>query len=158
ELVRVRDRRAGVDDGSGREGAEAEHAGQLAPVREADPAPRRDGPRAPPRVAGETPAAAPARRAPAEDHAVARREPLDALAELLDDPGRLVPEQRRERLCHAVVEHVQVAVADPGRLDADEHLARARRVEDDLLDREAPLLDGDDPDVHARILSLERGS
>ena len=52
---------------------------------------------------------------------------VDALADRLDRAGALVPEQDRQRVAPAVLlDHVQVAVADAGRLDPDEHLARAR--------------------------------
>src|SRR4051794_28340767 len=39
-----------------------------------------------------------------------------------------------------LLDHVQVAVADARRLDADEHLTRPRRVDADLLERDRPRL------------------
>ena len=77
----------------------------------------------------------PHERLPADHDPVAGRHVRDALADRLDDAGALVAEQHRERVPPAVLlDHVQVAVADAGRLDLDEHLVRPRRVDDDLLE------------------------
>ena len=50
----------------------------------------------------------------------------DALADRLDDAGRLVAEQEREVVVDAALAVVQVGVADPAGLDVDDRLARAR--------------------------------
>ena len=76
-----------------------------------------------------------ARRAPRDHDAIAGRDGGHALADLLDDSSALVAEQDRKRQAPAArLDHVQVAVADAACLDAHLHLARARRIERDLLD------------------------
>ena len=86
------------------------------------------------------------------------RERRDALADGLDRAGALVPEQHRERVAPAVLfDHVQVAVADAGRLDPDEHLARPGRVDDDLLERDRAGL-GEDYAASSAMSGRARGS
>jgi uncharacterized protein (DUF885 family) len=76
-----------------------------------------------------------ARTLPTEDDPVAFRESLHALADALDRACTFVAEQHRELVTPArLLDHVQVAVADAARLDADEHLAVAGLVDVDLLD------------------------
>src|SRR5262249_49945962 len=75
-------------------------------------------------------------RFPAENDAVTRPE-RNAVADCFHHAGTLVAEQNRERRAPAVVlDHVQVAVTDARRLDADEHLARAGLGDVDLLERD----------------------
>src|SRR5204863_6147126 len=94
-------------------------------------------PQALPRVAARAHRARPARRLPAEHDPVARGEAVDAVADGLDRPRALVAEENRQAVAPAVLlDHVQVAVADAGRLDADEHLARPRLLHADLLERD----------------------
>jgi hypothetical protein len=65
---------------------------------------------------------------------------LDALADGLHHTGALVAEQDRQLMSPAAgLEDVQVCVADAARLDPDERLAGARRVELELGDRQAAL-------------------
>ena len=71
-------------------------------------------------------------------HAVTGREPVDAVADRFDRARTLVAEQDRVRVAPAVLlDHVQVAVADAGRLDAHEHLAGLGLRDLDLLERDA---------------------
>ena len=50
-------------------------------------------------------------------------------------------EQHGQRVAPPVLlDHVQIGVADARRLDPDEHLARPRLVDDDLLERDAARL------------------
>ena len=65
---------------------------------------------------------------------VADREPAHALAQLLDHPRALVPEHDRLRRMAAGV-LVQVGVADAGGDQADAHLAGARLLLLELLER-----------------------
>ncbi len=62
-------------------------------------------------------------RAPVEDHEVAGRHVGDALADRLDDAGRLVAEQERELVVDAALAVVQVGVADPAGLHLHHRLA-----------------------------------
>ena len=76
-----------------------------------------------------------ARRPPRDDDAVAGRDHGHVAAHLLDDPGALVAEQDREPRAPALrLDDVEVGVAEPAGQDADEHLARAGRVDRQLLD------------------------
>jgi hypothetical protein len=72
-----------------------------------------------------------------EHHMIAGLEPVDALADL-DDHARtlMTPDHGRRRCCaREIAGHdVLVAVAHPGRLELDEHLAVLGRIELDLLD------------------------
>ena len=75
-------------------------------------------------------------------HAMTTRSPgatdRHVAAHLLHDPGALVAEQDREPRAPALrLDDVQVGVAEPAGLDADEHLARAGRIDGQLLDRRA---------------------
>src|SRR5207244_6543592 len=91
------------------------------------------------RPAGAAGAAAPAGRHEREDDVLAAREPVDPLADLLDDAGALVSEHHRPAtLAELAVSKPHVGVADAGRRDAHEHLARLRRIELDLLDAHRP--------------------
>ncbi len=56
-----------------------------------------------------------------------RRRSVTPGAELLDDAGRLVAERHRHRPRPVAVDHRQVGVAQPGRGDLDQHLARTGR-------------------------------
>ena len=62
-------------------------------------------------------------RAPVEDDEVAGRDVGDAVADRLDDAGRLVAEQEREVVVDAALAVVQVGVADAAGLDLDHGLA-----------------------------------
>jgi len=76
---------------------------------------------------------------PTDDDTVALGEPGHTVTQRLDHPGPLVAEEDRERVVPAVLlDHVQVAVADAGGLDPDEHLAGARGLDADFLERDAP--------------------
>ena len=78
-----------------------------------------------------------ARGVPAEHDPIAFGETLDVLADTLDGTGSFVPEQHRQLMPPAVLlDHVEVAVADAGRVDPDAHLARAGLVDADLLERD----------------------
>src|SRR6185437_700287 len=87
----------------------------------------------------------PADRAPVEYDEVARCQPGDAIADRLDDTGRLVPEQVGEVLANATLAVMQVGVAHAAGLNADQRLARPRVRNNDRgeLDRSA-LAAGDD--------------
>src|SRR5205085_3853517 len=75
--------------------------------------------------------AATARHLPADEHPVARREILDALPHALDLARPFMTEQDR---CEARVANLrQVGVAEPRGERPDAHLARAGRVDDQLL-------------------------
>ena len=71
-----------------------------------------------------------------DDDVVARPDPRDPGAHLLDDPGRLMAGHRRQLAAPGAREEEQVAVADRAGLDPDPDLARPRFRELDLLDRE----------------------
>jgi hypothetical protein len=62
------------------------------------------------------------------------RDAGDAGADVLDDA--LVPEHHRQASGDLALHDVQVGVAQPGVRVPDQHLARARAVELDLLDLE----------------------
>ena len=71
-----------------------------------------------------------ARRAPGDDDAVAGRDRGHVAPDLLDDARALVAEQDREPHPPALrLDDVQVGVAEPAGVDADEHLARPGRVD-----------------------------
>jgi hypothetical protein len=94
-------------------------------------------------------AAGPARRAPAQDDPVAGSDVLDALADLLDHASALVAEQDGQLMSPAAgLEEVQVGVADAARLDPDERLAGAGRVELELSDRKAAVRGQDCAAIH----------
>ena len=83
---------------------------------------------------------------------IALRERGDALADALDDAGALVPEHGR-RVAGRVGARgrVEVGVADAAGDEPDEHLARPRLGQLELLNRErrAELLQDGGPDLHA---------
>ena len=94
------------------------------------------------------------------DHVVAGRDERDAVADALDDAGALVPEHAR-RVAGRVGAGggVEVGVADAARGEPDEHLARLRLGEVDLLDdeRAAELLEHCCADFHGASLPRYRG-
>ncbi len=69
---------------------------------------------------------------------VADLDALDALADRLDDARALVAHDDRRGPRPVAVDHVQVGMADAARAQLDEHLAAARALERELLDRHAP--------------------
>ena len=80
----------------------------------------------------------------------------DAVADGLDDAGRLVAEQEREVVVDPALAVVQVGVADPAGLDLDQRLARAGVGDVDRLDGDrVALLQRDDGSnlVHAVLRS-----
>ncbi len=99
-------------------------------------------------VAAQAPATGTAGRAPAEHDAISRRERGDAAADLFDDARSFVAQQHRQTMRPAGLDQVQVAVADAARLDPDEDLVFARRVDLDLFEAEAPDLAQDDAAIH----------
>ncbi|MPN58000.1 hypothetical protein SDC9_205696 [bioreactor metagenome] len=89
--------------------------------------------------AGEPPVGAavgafPAARQEGHHDPLARYEVVDPLTQRLHPAGRLVAEQHRRRADAVAVQHRQIGVTQTGGLDADQHLAGARRVEFHLLD------------------------
>ncbi|WP_235031578.1 hypothetical protein [Geminicoccus flavidas] len=60
----------------------------------------------------------------------------DARTNLLDNPGRLVPEHGREASAPSTVEGEHVAMADRAGGDPNEDLTTAWRCKVDLLDRD----------------------
>ena len=146
------DRGALVHHRARREGPRAERAGQGATVGE--PHARPGGGRRPTaaHVAARAPAALAARRAPADHDPVAHAHGLDSRPDGLDDACPFVPEQDRRRVGEPRLEHVQVAVADAARLDADEHLVLVRVLDLDLDELEATELLDHDSLVHATSL------
>ena len=90
-------------------------------------------------VPGAAPPAGPALAAdgpPVEDDEVAGRDLGDVGADRLDHAGRLVAEQERELVVDGALAVVQVGVADPARLDRDQHLAGTGVGHLDGLDRD----------------------
>ena len=87
---------------------------------------------------------------PTDDHPVVRANVLNSFADGLDHTGAFVTEQHRERMVVAGSHDVEVGMADPGRLDPDSSLARARLIQLDLLDAEAVELVQDDAAIHDR--------
>ncbi len=76
---------------------------------------------------------------------------LDAFADGLDDAGALVAEQHGQRMAEARLQHVQVGVADAGRLEPDDHLARPGLVDLELRELEPPELADDDAAIRRRL-------
>ncbi len=66
---------------------------------------------------------------------VADLDAFDALADRLDDARALVAHDHRRGPRPVAVHDVQVGVADTARAQLDEHLAAARALERELLDR-----------------------
>ena len=93
------------------------------------------------------------------DDVVAGRERRDVRADLLDDAGALVPENGR-RVAGGIGarRRVEVGVADAAGHEADEHLARARLGELDLLhdERRAELLEDGGADLHEPKIRIAR--
>ena len=73
-------------------------------------------------------------RGPGENDQVARLEIADALAELLDPRGALVPHHDACRALPLAVHDVEVGVTDPRGRHSDPDLASLRRVERQLFD------------------------
>ena len=94
-------------------------------------------------------------RAPAEHDAVADGQ-LDPLADGLDDACAFVAEQHGQRMAEARVHDVQVGVADAGRLEPHDDLARARLVERELRELEPPELADYDAAIHVQLSSPTR--
>ena len=76
--------------------------------------------------------ALPAYGPPVEDDEVAGRHPGHALADRLDDAGRLVSEEKRVGVVDPALAVGQVGVADAARLDGDDDLARTGVGDDDV--------------------------
>ena len=99
-----------------------------------------------PGLAPDTGPASAARRPPGQDHVVAGRHVLDAVADGLDDARGLVAEEERELVVDGALPVVEVGVADPARLHRDHGLTRPRIGHLDGLDRHRLALGtGDDP-------------
>ena len=75
-----------------------------------------------------------ARRAPRDDDEVAPRDVGHTVADALDRPGGLVSEQERELVVNRALAVVKIGVADSARLHSDEHLARTRVRDQNILD------------------------
>ena len=84
-------------------------------------------------VAGRAARAATARRDEPEHDVIAGGQPADPLADLLDDAGALVAADDRQLERQVTGDEVLVRVAHPRGRQLDQHLARAGRVELDLL-------------------------
>ena len=56
-------------------------------------------------------------------------------ANLLDDPGRLVPEHNRHGIAQRSLNHFQIGVAKSGRTDPHQHVVRFQSHCRDRLDR-----------------------
>jgi hypothetical protein len=67
---------------------------------------------------------------------ITRLEPRNALADLLDDPGALMPAHKREARHDVPVPEVLIGVTKPGCHVTDEDLARLRRIQVQLGDFE----------------------
>jgi len=100
-------------------------------------------------VTTRAPAAGTARRAPPEHDAISRRKRRDAAADLLNDACSFMAQQHRETVRPAGLDDMKIAMADPTRLDSDEHFAFAGSVDLDLFEVEAPDLAQDDAAIHA---------
>ena len=75
------------------------------------------------RLAGRAPPAVAADRQERADHVIAGLQPGDALADLLDDPGALVPAHHREPRHDVAVPQMLIGMAQARRYITDEHLA-----------------------------------
>src|SRR5262249_34377746 len=140
DVVRDLDGRCRPHDRPLREGADARHAGDLGPVLLEDVLLAGHHPLLAPLAqvdrAGDAVVAAAARLDPGEHHVVAWLEGRDVLADLLDDPGTLVPEhdRRGERQLHLL--HGQVGVAHAARGELHHDLVGTRRLQLQRIDRE----------------------
>jgi branched-chain amino acid transport system ATP-binding protein len=133
-----------MNDGARCERPELQRLRDGAPVGEVEAVPYSRRRAATSAVAAHAPATRTAGRAPAEDDAIPRCERGDAAADLFDHTGSFVAQQHGQTMRPAGLDDVQIAVANPARFDADEHLAFARSVDLDLLEAEAPDLAQDD--------------
>lgn len=76
----------------------------------------------------------------AEGDGIANAGVTDAIAERLDDPSALVAGHGWQMILPEVpVDQVEVRMADASRSDAHLHLARSRRIQEDVLDLEPVL-------------------
>ena len=80
--------------------------------------------------------AMPAGRHEDADDVIAAGEVVHAGADLLDDAGRLMAERHRHGPRSVAVDDREIGVAQARRFDPHQHLARPRRVELDLLNRQ----------------------
>jgi hypothetical protein len=78
--------------------------------------------------------AVPARRHQRHDNAISRLQTADSRPDLGYDTCSFVAEYDRHWLWHAAITHVQVAVTDPCRFHAHQHLALTRRIQRNFLD------------------------
>ena len=122
---------AGRDECLVGEGADPQGGGQLRAILQGHLLAGVERVEAVPRLTAPAGAALAAHRPPVEDHEVTRGDVRDAVADLLDDPCGLVPEQEREVVVDPALAVVQVGVAHPARLDLDDRLARPRIGNDD---------------------------
>ncbi len=67
-------------------------------------------------------------------HMIARLDVGDIGADLLDHAGGFVPQHRGQRMRIKPLHEMQVGVAEPGDTGADQHLARSRLLQADVLD------------------------
>ena len=104
---------------------------------------------APADVPPSTPAARTARRAPPEHDAISSRVRGNAGADLFNYTRSLMAENDRQAVSPTGLDDVEIAMTDPTRLDPDEYLAFARRIDLDLFEVEAPDLAQDDAAIHA---------
>src|SRR5262249_43395039 len=100
------------------------------------------------RLADDAHPAAPTPRSEREGDFVSGLDAGHALANLLDDARRLVPEQDRQRELPLALHDVIVTVTDTGRGDFDLDLAGLRSVDLDLLDAEWGLILVEDRGFH----------
>ena len=72
------------------------------------------------------------------DDTVADGDIRHPVADFLDDPRRLMPEQHRQRAKPVSVDDAEIRVAHPGRLDANQQFACGRVIESELPHAEGP--------------------
>jgi len=99
-------------------------------------------------VTAGAPRAAPARRAPTEDHPVTHLDSFHAGADLFHDARTLVAEQHGQTVRPAGLGDVQIRMADAARLEPHQYLLRPRRLDLDLLEAEPADLGQDDAAIH----------
>jgi hypothetical protein len=100
-------------------------------------------------ISPSAPTARTARRAPPEHDAISRDKRGDAGTDGFHHTRSLVAEDDRQAVSPAGLDDVEIAMADPARLDPDEHFAFARRIDLDLFEAETPDLAQDDAAIHA---------
>ena len=85
---------------------------------------------------------------------------VDALADAFDDAGALVPEHHRQGCGPFPVQQREVAAADAGHLESDEHLVSLRRFELQFLEleRTADPAEDDRGDLHRGAEPVESRS